>query len=407
MTIEQAPVCPRSISPAELGLLAGFLFFLPLAEAPKNILLYSFLAFWAYRSWKTSQWGGSNRMFEWPLLAIVLASLMPVIFRAEGQLQALSNCADFFSIVCLMIVASRSRLTVTHSRWLALAVLSGILVTVLYGHILNRPFPSLHSVGHINQVAIYLGISAVWFAGIFYGATRSRLLWASASAFTTLSFLVIFTESRNALFGVLITIAFLPILGLLAGGKRRFVVSAGMLAILIGLLFLLQPPALKRQISQTSMNQSVVDDARQSLWRSSWLVAKSAPPFGYGVGFFREGHTPVVLEGLVPRDGVEFKRENYVWTNHAHNLILNWLVERGGGATTLFVLWITFVAFVLLKRSICSPKQETALFSARTGFAVLISTLVMGIGNTTWHHEHGLLAAIFIGFAWAATQQPD
>lgn len=404
MPPHKAPSYPRSLSQIEVWILAAFLCFLPLAEAPKNVLLYSFLIYWIYRSWTTSEWGIRDRLFEWPLAAIALLSLVPILSRSEGHLQALSNCVDFISIGCLMVITARSQISQTHQYLLVLAALSGICITVLYGFMLGRPFPSLHSVGHINQVAIYLGIATVWFATVCYWTNRLWIFLTSAGAFTALSLLLISTASRNALFGVFITLGSLPIMAAIAGQKTRAMLATGILALSIGLLFSFRPPALERQLTQTAVNQSIIDDARKSLWHSSWLVAKNAPPFGYGVGFFREGHTPSVLEKIVLSDGVIFNSENYVWTNHAHNLGLNWLVERGWLATILFALWAVSVSFIFFRKSLQSQAQGANFYSPRTGLAVLMSTLLMGIGNTSWHHEHGLLAAVFIGFSWAATQ---
>jgi O-antigen ligase len=307
-----------------------------------------------------------------------------------------------------LIVTARSRLSAAQSFWLSIAAFGGIFISILYGYLLGRPFPSLHSVGHINQVAIYLGVATAWFAAILYTARQiSWRIFAVGCGLIAMIYWTFSTESRNALFGVLITVFSLPIIDFFVGDRKRAVSFGLSFALLLGVLYFQQPTALKRQLAQTSINQSIVDDARKSLWNSSWMVAKDAPMFGYGVGYFRDGHTPRTIERLVSREGSEFKWSDYVWTNHAHNLTLNWLVERGWLASVTFGLWLVHLLIAFIRKVTTTCQQEIGIFSSWVGASVLTSTLMLGIGNTSWHHEHGLLAAVVIGFAWSAANFPS
>lgn len=405
---KRLPQASRDLTRFEFFLLCAFLFFLPLAEAPKNFFLYSLFGVWAYGCAKRKNWGVNTPFFEWPLAFIVITSFVPVFFRQSDQIRALNNCVDFLSIALLMVLVARSRLSPIRSCWLFAWTSVGVCVAVLYGVWRGGQFPSLHSVGHINQVAIYLGIITIATLGaVFLGKNRNEMVFYMGSAGLS-CFLVIATGSRNALFGTALTVALIPVLGFFTRMRVRALMATLALTLAVGVVFIFQPTALVRQINQTASNKSLVDNARQSLWRSSYLVAQSAPLFGYGVGFFGEGHSPQRIEHLVKATGTNYHEKDYVWTNHAHNLFLNWLVERGWISTAVFVSWLLFVIFSLSseiyrRRGIL----RSGPLSDCGGLLVLTSTVFFGLGNTSWHHEHGMLAAVFIGIAWGLkTQKP-
>lgn len=391
----------RDLTRFEFFLLCAFLFFLPLAEAPKNIFLYSLFGVWAYGCAKRKNWGVNTPLFEWPLMLIVIMSFVPVFFRQSDWISALNNCFDFLSISLLMVLVARSRLSPIRSCWLFAWMFIGVCVAVLYGVWQGGQFPSLHSVGHINQVAIYLGIITIAALGaIFTGKNRREMVFYMGSA-GLLYFLLIATGSRNALFATALTAALIPVLGFFAHMRVRAALVALCLTAVVTISLVYQPPALVRQLSQTASTQALVDDARQRLWRSSFFVAQSVPLFGHGVGFFGEGHSPARVQSLIERAGGTYEERSYFWTNHAHNLVLNWLVERGWIATIMFLTWISYVTYSL-SAAICRRRGviKAGAFSDLVGTLTLVSTLFFGIGNTSWHHEHGMLAAVLIGIAW-------
>jgi O-antigen ligase len=403
---KRLPQASRDLTRFEFFLLCAFLFFLPLAEAPKNFFLYSLFGVWAYGCAKRKNWGVNTPFFEWPLAFIVITSFVPVFFRQSDQIRALNNCVDFLSIALLMVLVARSRLSPIRSCWLFAWTSVGVCVAVIYGFWRGGQFPSLHSVGHINQVAIYLGILTITSIGALFFTQSKREVVVYAAVVGLFGFLLISTGSRNALLGNAFTAALIPVLGFLTRMRARAFMATPVLTLAVAIAFIFQPTALVRQINQTASNKSIVDDARQSLWRSSYLVAQSGPLFGYGVGFFGEGHSPQRIERLVKATGASYHEKDYVWTNHAHNLFLNWLVERGWIATVVFLTWILFVIFSLAseiyrRRGIL----RSGPLSDFVGLLVLTSTVFFGIGNTSWHHEHGMLAAVLIGIAWGLKTQ--
>ncbi len=402
----------RFLTRGEFFLLGGFLLFLPLAEAPKNLFLFGLFGYWAYGSATAKNFGVGTKAFEWPLLAIFLMSLVPVFQREAEHIRALNNCVDFCSIVLLTILVGRSRLHQRQAHWLAVWAMVGVGSAVAYGVWRGGQFPSLHSVGHINQVAMYLGLMLVAASSALMLADTMQERITLTVASVLLAFLVVSTGSRNALFGVALALALALILmpaSVYAAGMRHRALVAGLVLLLVFIAAAVyRPPALVKQINQTASNQSIVDNARQSLWRSSYLVAKQAPLFGYGVGFFGEGHTPTRVEELVVESGHPFERNRYVWTNHAHNLVMNWLVERGWIATAVLLTWIFYV-FVLLASAMIrrGGVVRNGPLSDYAGLMVLSATVFFGLGNTSWHHEHGLLAGLIIGVAWSLRNAPS
>lgn len=390
--------CSRTLGRVEILLLTGFLFFLPLAEAPKNLFLYIFIIFWVLGSWRARNWGGGDRLLEWPLLVICLLSLLPVMLRESGWIPAFNNCVDFFSITVLLIVIARSRFSESQFHLLAAATGLGVMAALLDGQLRGGKFPYLHSVGHINQVAQYLGLVACAATGYFAYAKNFKATVWSLVTLVGFAYLTFATASRNAYFGVLMVIVTLLLITLACRDLRSFARLALIPICIVSSLTLLNPTALERQASQFSSTGALVDDARWKLWKSAFTVSPSLPFYGAGVGFFGEGNSPWRVQEIVESKGEVYKSTNYFFTNHGHNLFATWLVERGPLALLMLICWLCYLTFVLI-RELKRAGDSTARPWLGAGVATLFASILFGIGNTSWHHEHGMLAAVLIALA--------
>lgn len=388
----------RTLGRVEILLLTGFLFFLPLAEAPKNLFLYVFIVLWIVDSWRNRNWGAGERSLELPLLAICVLSLLPVIHREAGWISALNNCVDFFSITVLLIVIARSRFSESQLHLFAAATGLGVMAALLDGQLRGAEFPYLHSVGHINQVAQYLGLLVCAAIAHFANAKNFKARVWSLGTFMGFAYLTFATGSRNAYFGVLVVIVTLLLITLAFRDLRSFARLALIPICVVSSLTLLRPVALERQASQLSRTGALVDDARWKLWKSALTVSPSLPFYGAGVGFFGEGNAPWRVQEIVESKGEIYKSENYFFTNHGHNLFVTWLVERGPLALLIFICWLCYLKFDLI-RKLKRAEDPSARSCLSAGIATLFASVFFGIGNTSWHHEHGMLAAVLIALA--------
>lgn len=392
----------RFLSRIEIIFLAGFLFFLPLAEAPKNIFLYAFCIIWLIRCWQASAWGLPDRVYEVMLLGICLLSLVPLLHQNIEIFRAINNCVDFISIAFLLVVIARTKASSEQFSFLVAATFFGTVTALLDGLSRGAGGVYLHSVGHINQVAQYLGLMAAFTAGYLVfirGFKRAGMAWTSLIILTALTTA---TGSRNTFFGLILLMAFAPLLFLLQRNYRKFACFTGGALLITSLLFISNPKPIERQISLVERSGSLIDLERAKLWRGAWLVVFDSSVFGNGVGYFGEANNPSRVEEILESRGLKFERSEYYFTNHGHNLMATWLVERGPIATALFVFWLAYALFGLAKTLTSTTASCSELRRVAAGVLVLSGSILFGVGNTSWHHEHGMLAAVAIGFGVSA-----
>jgi O-antigen ligase len=216
---------------------------------------------------------------------------------------------------------------------------------------------------------------------------------------------VIASGSRNALFGVALVCSATVVFLFLSGHRFRGFVGSMILIGVVGTMSFFAPPsALERQASILAATSHVVDHGRLRIWDGALLVLRERPLLGHGVGQFGPSTSLTNIEEALSRRGLYFDASAYLPMNHAHNLWLNWAVERGLPATALFSVWLMIVVYRLNWRSSAligsSDFDSDAVFRLAATLVVL-STIFFGIGNTSWHHEHGMLAAIIIAIAFS------
>jgi O-antigen ligase len=120
------------------------------------------------------------------------------------------------------------------------------------------------------------------------------------------------------------------------------------------------------------------------------------PIFGVGMdNFDRIDHNR--LEGWSRDRHDTFDRQSFLPSSHAHNLFVNALAERGlfglGALITVLAAW----AITLVRRAprANAPPILWAYWGGAAGAWII--TVVVGVLNTTLHHEHALLAMLLLG----------
>jgi len=277
----------RAFDRIEMWLLFSFLIFLPVAEAPKNIVLYLFLSYWLVRSTRNQNWGNGCPWLEWPLIIIGTLSLVAIPFQDGGYLSILGRTVDFLSIAALFLTVARTSLSADIARRLGFAALIGLAAGLMEGLARWSQFPALTSVGHINQVAMYLGVAA---SGVlaFVALSVNRVSSVSYTFVFLLIFLaVIASGSRNALFGVALVCSATIVFLFLNGHRFRGFVGSLTLIGFVGIISFFTPPsALERQASILAATSHVADHGRLRIWDGALLMLKERPLLGHGVGQF-------------------------------------------------------------------------------------------------------------------------
>ncbi|MDP1606531.1 MAG: O-antigen ligase family protein [Rhodocyclaceae bacterium] len=401
------------LSRPELLTLGGLLFFLPLLEAPKNLLWLAFVLLWIGRAAFTQAgWGGHwqpgrDLPFSLLLMAAATACLLAPPFP-----QNWGEVGDVLRYTLFGWLLARSRMTDKQLLVILTALLAGTLVAAAQGWWFwkiagTKSLFELHSVGHTNHSAIYLAMVALGTLGTLL------VLWAKLSngvraslllAWVCLTWLIAAGESRGAL------LAYVPgavvLLWVFVSRQRRgWLLATGGLA--LAAMLATSPYLVDKTLSQLQDPATATKSSyRAELARTGIEALRQHPLSGIGPGNFRQATAEQVAAWLATRNET-YHPDRYFHSSHAHGLYFNTLAERGllGGAALLFL------ALVWLRRLMHRPNRAAhdtpdclrAPLVWAIGLSGFVVVFVAGLFNTSLHHEHGLLAMFALGLLLAET----
>jgi O-antigen ligase len=210
---------------------------------------------------------------------------------------------------------------------------------------------------------------------------------------------LIIMQSRGS-FGVAVLLG-LSLLFLLDTNKVIKIAGVG---VIVGILLLnvtLKTNIIQKQITNSKNNNVLA--FRDRVWNVSLEASRFYPVFGTGLSnwhFINLDH----LKKSVEARGELFDPENYAFPGHSHNLYLSALVERGivGLIVTFFFMgaWIRN----LIKTFDWARKSRETSYLWAGSFSAWFATFGVGLVNTTFHHEHGILACLFLGIYLSYTR---
>jgi len=379
---------------------------LPSLEAPKNIFLVGYLltrtisegiqfkkGMWHWRGW--------DNLFS----IIIFTAFLSSMFAGFSGLEEWKGYKVLLTAILTGWLLSRTRYTKNQYQMIfKLIVLSTIppLAWGLYEYLLvhSRGTLEIHSVGHVNHSAIYLvmifGASLAWFLSQFHSKEKVMAFKWQAIPLGLLTFVffisLIIGESRGA-FGVAVILG----LGLfLILSKRKSIKVIGVTAILSTLLLsvLLNTNIVQKQIAYQE-NHNVLS-YRDRVWNVSLEASRFYPLLGIGLSNWHF-ITLDQMKKSVEERGEIFKSDRYAFPGHSHNLYLSALVERG--IVGLIVTFLLMAAWIreLIKTYKWAKKSNEASLLWGGAFSAWVATYGIGLVNTTFHHEHAILACLFLG----------
>jgi O-antigen ligase len=393
---------------AEHVALFGLAFFLPLYEAPKNILWLAFVVLWLANRIRARDLGG--RWDGWDtLLALWIASGFAAAAFAGLHGDEWRAAADIVRYGGVLWLLKRSRYA--ERTWIALlvALFAGTVVGLAwgFGKMLAEPdkhMLSLNSVGHWNHSAVYVSIML----GLALVALRAAWPvsgWALRALGTALAALfavsVVWMQSRAA-----VGAAFVMALALLCvytarrrGSFRGILVGA---AILVGVTLALKPQVLEKNARMIEEGKFL--NVRDAAWRVGLAAWREYPVFGIGMDNYGRIR-PELVQAWNAKRGEPFDQDAYLFTSHGHSLYVNTLAERGlVGLGVLFAVLLAWV--VALFRRLPQPNASPLVWTYWGGAAAAwIAAVVEGAATTTLHHEHALLSMLLLG-GWLALCRP-
>ena len=388
--------------PVETGLLLAFCVFLPLVEFWKSAALLAYVLAWLANRLRTGSIG--KAWGWWDTLAVLWigsAYLAAAFAGLDGR--AWAKTGDLAAQTLLLWLVMRAGYSEKELRWVLGALVASTVAGVAlgYGRIWSGAGKTgllqLYSVGQVNHTAIYiaimLGVCASWLFARWQRWGPGRRLMAPVVVALMLAALVS-TTSRGAL---AVGFLLLLILAVAWWPRWRVPLAASVICIMLvaAMLVGLGAGVVQKQIEYAATQKNSLS-FRDGIWRMGFAAWEKYPWFGVGKDNYGR-ITQDLVRGWRVAAGEDYDASRFVRAPHAHSLYVNTLAERGiVGFGALAALLLAWLAALLRHR----PRPAAADFTwlAWGGAAsAWIVTAGVGVVNTTFHHEHGLLAALLLG----------
>ena len=388
----------------DLFMLSLMIVTLPSLEAPKHIFLVGYLLTRALSEILKikeglSEWGYWDSLF----LIIVSTALLSTLFSGFSGFEEWRGFKVFLTAILTGWLLSRAHYSKNQYRNFFKLIIIGTFPPLIFGFYeyfaLDKSL-QLHSVGHVNHSAIYLvmifGSSFGWFLSQFDLKRKiSEIKWQLV--FTSIFSLVFFFsliigQSRGAFgIGCMLGLSLLFLFG-----KNRIIKTLGTLSFISILIIMSisQPGIIQKQIANQSNNNTLA--FRSQVWNVSIEAFRFHPLLGIGMSNWHFISLDHLKKSLEKRNGT-FNEKNYYLAGHSHNLYLTALVERGVIGLAVIILFMLAWMHQLTKTFFWAKKTEEATYLWAGSFGAWLAVFGIGLVNTTFHHEHGILACLFLG----------
>jgi O-antigen ligase len=388
---------------------------LPSVEAPKNFFLVGFLLIriffelieWKQRNIKWTHW---DSLF----LIFVLTAFLTTLFAGMPHLEEWKGYSVLMTAILTGWFLSRTQYTRENYQGLFKLIVLGALPPLLWGlyqyFILHsKQNLELHSVGHVNHSAIYLvmifGASLGWFLSYFdsdkFKMKASRFYLLVLGILSFIFFMSLIIGQSRAAYGTGILLGFL-LLHLICKNKKIKIFGVGLIILIFLLSVILKTGVIEKQIANQEANN--VLSSRDKVWNVSLEASRFSPILGIGLSNW---HFITIdqLKKSVEDRGEKFNPNNYWFPGHSHNLYLSALVERGILGLFMTLIFMLFWFRHIIKTYTWAVKSQESIQIWSGSLSAWVATFGIGVVNTTFHHEHAILACLFLGIYLSYTRQ--
>ena len=378
---------------------------LPSLEAPKNVFLVGYLITRVISEVIQLKQGIKQwKSWDFLFLTIIFTALLSTVFAGFSGLEEWKGYKVFLTALLTGWFLSRAHYSHNQYRIIFLLTVLAIIPPLLWGLyeyliIHSKEFLEIHSVGHVNHSAIYLtmifGATLGWLISQFNfrkknETTQLKTLLIGIMSFTLFIALII-GQSRGA-FGIAILLG-VCLLFLAKSVKVRIIGMTIVMLIIISSA-LLESDIIQKQI-KNQKNDNVLA-YRDKVWNVSIEASRFSPLLGIGLSnwhFIKLSQ----LQKTVEARGETFNADNYFFPGHSHSLYFSALVERGIVGLIVTLIFMVYWLYDLIKTFKWSKKTSASSMLWAGSFSAWVATFGIGLVNTTFHHEHGILACLFLG----------
>ncbi|USE37487.1 O-antigen ligase [Endozoicomonas sp. SCSIO W0465] len=405
----------RAISKAELFLLVAFFFVLPMYEGPKNLLLVAYIISWCMQSWRAKDFGGKLRSWEWVLVLFLAAGFISAHTNPFGWDKPVSGALTFAKLIIPALLISRTSIPTPKVTLLGSSIVLGTLIAILESwYVWNRDggeYPELHSVGHVNQSALYIAIA--------FGVSLSLFMFQKGwikglSAIATLFFAIAMVPTISITAVAVIAAMAIAAIFMQFRPDRKHLTLLTASVVIIGIsLFVAsnhipKVNSFKANIAyhmQGGDTGSSFLSKRDVIFNSVIYVLSDFPMFGAGDRHFDIATSEEYMESVAAQRGTPYESERFFHTNHGHNMVASVLLNRGYVGLFLMLAFILIAAWKHLQWLIQYYSERKLELEPVIGIMTGIYIIVGGMGNSTLYVEHGQLAFCLIGLSMGYLQR--
>ena len=387
--------------PGETALLVALCLFLPLLEAPKNLLWLAYVVTWLVNRARARDFGGRWDLWDTLIAAWIASGFLAAAFAGLHDSEW-RGAGDLLRYGSMLWLVKRGRYSAQQVRLVLGALVASTVIGLAVGYVRlwsgigKSGTLQLHSVGHVNHTAIYvaimLGVCVAWlFARWRAWRLGQRAVALAVTVLVLVSLLV--TASRGAV-GVGLAAAVLLAAAWWPRWRAPLAMAASVIVVAICLAVAGGAEVIRKH--EQVAGEGNILSYRDGVWRAAIAAWKRNPWFGVGMNNYSK-ISPEQLKAWETKAGRDYDPARYFHTSHAHSLYFNTLAERGlVGSLALAAVLIAWAAWLVRYRPRRdSDDYEWLAWGAAAG--AWIVTIGAGTVNTTLHHEHGLLAALLLG----------
>ena len=396
----------------DFAMLSLMIVSLPSLEAPKNIFLVGYLITRVISEIIQFKQGIKQwKSWDFIFLTIIFTAFLSTIFAGFSGLEEWKGYKVFLSAVLTGWLISRTHYSQNQYHIIFLLTVLAIIPPLLWGlyeYIIIHSKTSLeiHSVGHFNHSAIYLtmifGSTLGWFISQFNfrkkneAAQWQTILIGIMSSILFISLII--GQSRGA-FGVSVLLGLCLLF--LVNDMRLKIIGMAIMALIIISSMLFESGVIQKQIN-TQKNSNILA-YRDKVWNVSIEASRFSPLLGLGLSNWHFIKLSQIQKSVEAR-GETFNADNYFFPGHSHSLYFSALVERGIVGLMVTLIFMVYWLYDLIKTFKWSKKLSTSYMLWAGSFSAWLATFGIGFVNTTFHHEHAILACLFLGIYLSYTR---
>lgn len=380
-------------------ILLALIFFIPLREAPKNIiwLIFVCLCIWFFYKNKNIYF----RAYDSIWLVWFLTSFTTTVYASLAYNSPANGWDDIGRFLVFGFLISFLFFDDVKIKYIVWSVVLSLIIGLFESYISIYNYGStsleLHSVGHVNHSAIYILIALSIVLSYIVAFDLNRIELSVLLLISFIFVLVIIDSNSRAASGLSIVVSFIA-------GFFFLEKKIGLRKTLLFIFFLILPVFLllsnsnvyEKHMTWSSHYKNELSP-RNKINNLSFEIFKNYPFFGVGHDNYHSFSQKIYAK--ISDKNERIAQENYLVISHAHNLFYNYLASSGlvGFLGFLFFIMVSFYFLGSNLHLIWDSKDPVFLFSWFAFSFSLLINLSIGLVNTTLHHEHAMLSMLCAG----------